>query len=193
MKNVEINQANWAKYPNSIKVNELDWEKGICYSEERMTQLNSPFNFSKEDIEEIKQTKIFLAADGKKFNSFEYVSNFLVIYDYFLTNSFFKLVDQLLSFQQDSILYLTVEKRINFCLEGHEFKVCSPFHQHFLTHLFAEKPTFDPKTGVTIPISPFHSRQIEINFPQYFNYERSDRLELWEITKRKKNSTMKKK
>lgn len=101
-----------------------------------------------------------------------------MIYEEFLTNALFEKLKDLL---RGRVLYLAMEKRINFALDGLEWRVYSRCYNHFMLHLTAEEPTFDPITGIRIPKSVFSFKRIPIGFTQYFDYERVDELHLWEI------------
>ncbi len=79
--------------------------------------------------------------------------------------------------------YFSMEKRENFCLDtdGRSFRSYARAYEDLMLHLNAEKDEIDPWTQKTVPKSIFSYKEIPITFPQFFSYDRSDQLILFEI------------
>ncbi|KAF4524439.1 hypothetical protein B566_EDAN013457 [Ephemera danica] len=98
------------------------------------------------------RTSIVLAAD--------------VIYDDILTEAFVKTLKRLLSTPPSKTVYMALEKRYVFTLA--DFDSVAPCFEHFLRCI--DKPDF-----------PWKLESISCDFPQYFNYQRTNELAMWKI------------
>ena len=124
------------------------------------------FNWSQQDISNLKRTNRIIAAD--------------CIYDEALTIAFLKTILSLclISEEKEIRIFIAVEKRLNFTFE--DLDVTSPCYNHFiklLTHLELHNNLNDcwKIDGL------FKFKQSE-PFGQFLYYERTNLLELWEIT-----------
>ncbi|KAG1668719.1 Methyltransferase-like protein 22 [Nymphon striatum] len=142
--NIERNQELYnyllmKKELPDIFVKKLDWsESEICW------------NLEKEDLEELFNTDILIAAD--------------VIYQENITDDFFATVMKLMMNGKSKVLYLSLEKRINFTL--HAMDVVAPAYQYFLDWL-SELSSTDSK---------WVAKRITTMFEKYFDYNRVPQL-----------------
>ncbi|CAH3019547.1 unnamed protein product [Porites evermanni] len=113
------------------------------------------FCWTKEDQEVLKNATVVLAAD--------------VIYDDSLTDAFIGTFLRLMEANKPITLLLTIERRLNFTLE--ELAVTSPAYNYFLSRI-KELETKEQRLS---------TRKLDIDFPNYLQYERVKELELWEI------------
>lgn len=111
------------------------------------------FGWDNEDKDHLSNVSILLAAD--------------VIYDNKLTDAFFETVLWLMNRNLRKTLYLSIEKRINFTIEA--LDVVSPAYDYF-------------QQCLTRLETKLNAQQIKVDFPQYFQYERNPKLELWRFT-----------
>ncbi|XP_073246498.1 methyltransferase-like protein 22 [Porites lutea] len=113
------------------------------------------FCWTKEDQEVLKNVTVVVAAD--------------VIYDDSLTDAFIGTFLRLMEANKQITLLLTIERRLNFTLE--ELAVTSPAYNYFLSRI-KELETKEQRLS---------TRKLDIDFPNYLQYERVKELELWEI------------
>ncbi|XP_031561304.1 methyltransferase-like protein 22 [Actinia tenebrosa] len=137
-------------YNRVVKVRQLDWTKDCLPEDEGGCE----FGWSNEDRHELDKITVLIAAD--------------VIYDNQLTDAFFKKVVHYLHKNDSAVLYITIEKRLNFTLEFLE--VSCPAYDHFINTL--QKLESE---------QVLQSRKIPTSFKQFLEYERVKELELWEI------------
>ncbi|KAL1924697.1 uncharacterized protein VTP21DRAFT_4351 [Calcarisporiella thermophila] len=140
------------KNVGSIKVRYLDWldkNNPLLRGEDPVKK--SLFSWTQENLQEVAKAKVILAAD--------------VIYDDVLTDAFIYFITQLLSLRQDRVLYISMEKRINFSLD--QLKEVAEAYEHFFNAL---------------QNSDLKAEQINIDFPKWFDYIRTKELELWKIS-----------
>lgn len=133
------------------------------------------FAWTKEDLEHLQALDFVIAADGKyatRRRLSSKINGLLeVIYDESATDALIHKMARLLKPKQKRpILLLSVEKRINFTLE--ELKATAPAYDYFRKKL----EIHDPNYGCT-----FRAEQVNIDFPTYFEYDRTHDLELWKI------------
>jgi len=101
-----------------------------------------------------------------------------VIYDESLTDAFLLSLKYLLM-PPRRILYLALEKRINFCFNDGNFGIFAKSYEYFLQRL--QSANFDVAIGGVKRSFSFRAQKLPVNFPQYFNYVRTQELELWQI------------
>lgn len=116
-------------------------------------------NWSDEINQTILNTDIILAAD--------------VIYDDVLTDAFIKTLEVILQKSLSSrkqIVYVALEKRYVFTVA--DMDTCAPCYEYFLQEFHKLKIKHIHWTIESIPI----------DFPQFFDYERTNALVLWKIS-----------
>jgi hypothetical protein len=84
----------------------------------------------------------------------------------------------------DKVLYLSIEKRINFSLT--DMSPSSPAYDYFRTFFDESAAACDEEVPGT---TPFIGTRILSHFPQYLPYVRVPQLELWEIRLRSSSGT----
>ncbi|XP_065900025.1 methyltransferase-like protein 22 [Dysidea avara] len=140
----------------SVLVRKLDWL-------EPTPPQDGNNKWSQQDLTLLSHTNIIMAAD--------------VIYDDDITDAFFSCLTYLYSdvfTTQSPLVYVALEKRINFTLE--HLAAVSPAHQHFMQCITRHHMT---QHGSSIK---FTANQIPLqNITHCFNYDRSDHMEVWEL------------
>jgi hypothetical protein len=97
-----------------------------------------------------------------------------LVYSEDLTDALFKHLDSILG--DSNVFILALEKRINFSLE--ELVDTSKAYDHFLSFLNSG--------GREEEGTLFRGRRVDVTtLPQYFEYDRVEELELWEIVREK--------
>ncbi|PFX31866.1 Methyltransferase-like protein 22 [Stylophora pistillata] len=147
--NIAANSHLFRYGSEAVTVHELDWEKKGLPTE------NDPFCWTMEDQKMFKGISVVLAAD--------------VIYDDSLTDAFIETVLHLFEQKPDIVLYLTMEKRLNFTLK--DLAVTCPAYSHFIERINELENKQKTLTA----------RKLSMEFPKYLQYERVKELELWEI------------
>lgn len=143
--NVNYNEVLNKKY-SCIKIRELDWTSSDPL------QSNGKFGWSEEDKNELCQVNVVIAAD--------------VIYQDKLTDSFLKTLEWLETWTSFKVLYIAMEKRINFTLET--VSEASPAYDYFHSQL----QKMENKYNICC-----------LNdFPQFLQYDKVPQLELWRIS-----------
>lgn len=115
-------------------------------------------NWSDDINKTIMNTDIILAAD--------------VIYDDELTDAFIKTLEVILntsSPNRKKIVYVALEKRYVFTVA--DMDTCAPCYEYFLNEFYKLKTKH----------SHWTIEAISIDFPQFFDYERTNALVLWKI------------
>jgi predicted nicotinamide N-methyase len=99
-----------------------------------------------------------------------------VVYDNELTDAFFNVVHQFME-ASPKVLILTIEQRINFLTD----RMCCacPAYEYFQEALVELKER-GRKNGVH-----YQTEQLEVNFAQCIEYERSEFCEIWKISSSK--------
>ncbi|XP_078096515.1 methyltransferase-like protein 22 [Mustelus asterias] len=154
-RNIIVNKHIYGAAGGEIKVRELDWLRDdLC------TDTKNPHCWSEEEIAHLYDyTNVLLAAD--------------VFYDDDLTDAFFQTIYRILSnLKNRSIIYLSVEKRLNFTLR--KMDVTCDAYDHFRLCLADLENINDGKTKFIV-------EAIKLTFPQFLFYERVEQLELWKI------------
>lgn len=147
-----IMNSHLFKYGSGVVlVRELDWLKHeICTAPGE-----GAFCWTKEDKEVLKEVSVILAAD--------------VIYDDSLTDAFIETVLRFLEATTQVVLFLAIEKRVNFTLK--DLAVTSPAYNHFRRRI-EKLENMEQR---------LKARKLNTDFPKYLHYERVKELELWEI------------
>ncbi|KAM4697788.1 methyltransferase-like protein 22 [Rhinophrynus dorsalis] len=155
-RNVTLNRCLTDPTGGEVKVKELDWLKN-----ELCTDTESPYSWTEEEIADLyDHTSVILAAD--------------VFYDDDLTDALFKTLYRISHASRNPCtIYLSIEKRLNFTIR-HMDITCDAYN-HFRLCLNNFKHIRDGKLKWTAEI-------IMPTFPQFFSYERIDKLELWKIS-----------
>ncbi|KAL5473241.1 hypothetical protein EMCRGX_G027698 [Ephydatia muelleri] len=136
-----------------ILVRELDWTKPF--------QATGAYSWTDSDYQKLKDVSCIIAAD--------------VVYDNSITDAFFQCLVALTTKVAHSVcILISLEKRINFTLEN--MAPASPAYQYFRHCLSRE---YTDSLGRQLI---FSARQLGADFPQSFEYERVEQLELWELT-----------
>jgi len=140
--------------------NTFSWENYL-----KSPNNKSEFRWKKEDMEELNKITIVIGAD--------------IIYDEYITDALFESLSTWMNRNNRVTFYLAMERRINFCLDGKEFRIYSKSHEYFLQHIISNDEVITSKKE-----SNFYGEKIDLNnVPQYsINYERTPELELWKIT-----------
>ncbi|TTY71119.1 Methyltransferase-like protein 22 [Bagarius yarrelli] len=139
-----------------VKVRQLDWT-----TDDFFTDADCEFGWMEDEIADLHDnTTLIVAAD--------------VCYDDDLTDALFRTLYRICSnLRHSSTIYISLEKRMNFTLR--HMDVSCEAYDHFrrcleqLTELREEEPRFT--------LSP-----VSCSFPQFFQYERVDQLELWKVS-----------
>ncbi|XP_022095492.1 methyltransferase-like protein 22 isoform X2 [Acanthaster planci] len=134
-----------------VQVRELDW-----FQSTKSSDHPGPFQWSKKDIEKLGEVTVIIAAD--------------VVYDDDLTDAFFNTLIRLMSSGKDKTAFIALEKRLNFTIE--DLNVTCKAYDHFQLHINRLVSSQDVKYCV---------EQLPVNFPQCFQYCRTEQLELWKM------------
>ncbi|CAL9152527.1 unnamed protein product [Musa hybrid cultivar] len=169
--NTHINSSLLKFRENSVRVRELDWKESWpppsitadLPSQHRSSK--SRYLWASLEIEEAENATVLLAAD--------------VIYSDELTDSFFSMVEKLMSRGSQKVLYLALEKRYNFSMD--ELDVVANGYSHFRSFFVEDEDHSEHIDGLR---PGFLGKQIDLaEIPQYIReYERGKDLELWKIT-----------
>ncbi|GAV64494.1 Methyltransf_16 domain-containing protein [Cephalotus follicularis] len=162
--NVQLN-SGVVNYQAAIHVRELDWMN--FWPPKVIVETSSSqrwYSWTSSEIEEAQRASLLLAAD--------------VIYSDNLTDSFFHMLERLMSVGANKVLYLALEKRYNFSLDDHD--VVANGYSRFRSY-FAEEgdsEAFDPESSPS-----FVGKRVDLTIiPQYMEeYDRGSDVELWEI------------
>uniref|UniRef100_A0A1D1ZIA6 Methyltransferase-like protein 22 n=1 Tax=Anthurium amnicola TaxID=1678845 RepID=A0A1D1ZIA6_9ARAE len=167
--NAHLNSSMFKYHEASIHVRELDWRKSwppsCADADEFPAEHWSKYTWTSLEIEEAEGVSLLLAAD--------------VIYSEELTDSFFSVVESLMSRGSDKVLYLALEKRYNFSLD--DLDVVANGYLHFRSFL-RDKEECSWHGDASSPC--FVGERIDLALiPQYVcEYERGKDLEIWKIT-----------
>ena len=152
VENVSFRKLNW------FNVNHIPNERSInLFTSNLNSQDNhSEFSWTDNDNWIIGKTNVIIAAD--------------CIYDEILTEKIFHVIFALsdLSNANPVVVFMSVEKRLNFTLE--KLDIAAPSYEHFCDIL----QSFSNSINI-------HITNVPLDFPIYIDYERSKYLELWRI------------
>ncbi|XP_017562451.1 methyltransferase-like protein 22 isoform X1 [Pygocentrus nattereri] len=139
-----------------VKVRQLDWT-----ADDFLTDADAEFGWSEEEVADLHDNTTFvIAAD--------------VCYDDDLTDALFQTLYRITSnLRSPSTAYFSIEKRLNFTLR--HMDVSCEAYNHFRLCL---KQLADMKDGKM----KFTVEPVPCSFPQSFQYERVDQLELWKVS-----------
>ncbi|XP_073799744.1 methyltransferase-like protein 22 isoform X3 [Danio rerio] len=102
-----------------------------------------------------------------------------VCYDDDLTDALFRTIYRLSSnMRKPSTAYISIEKRLNFTLQ--HMDVSCEAYDHFRHCLDQLQQMKDGKMNFKVEL-------VKISFPQFFQYERVEQLELWKVTAERLN------
>ncbi|XP_008795876.1 methyltransferase-like protein 22 isoform X2 [Phoenix dactylifera] len=166
--NVELNSDLLKFREPSIYIRELDWKETwppnlqTC---DFSSQPRTRYSWASSEIQEAERATLLLAAD--------------VIYSDELTDSFFSILERLMAWGSEKVLYLALEKRYNFSLE--ELDVVANGYAHFRS-LLKDGEEYGGHGDTMLP--RFVGELINLGqIPQYIReYERGKDLEIWKIT-----------
>ncbi|XP_026993926.2 methyltransferase-like protein 22 isoform X1 [Tachysurus fulvidraco] len=156
-RNVHLNQRYIAASDErSVKVRQLDWT-----TDDFLTDADSVFSWSEDEISDLHDnTTVIIAAD--------------VCYDDDLTDALFRTLYRISSnLRHSSTAYISMEKRLNFTLR--HMDVSCEAYDHFRRRLEQITQLREKETRFTV--SP-----VSCSFPQFFQYERVNQLELWKVS-----------
>ncbi|KAF4092528.1 hypothetical protein AMELA_G00022030 [Ameiurus melas] len=156
-RNVHLNQHYIATSDeHGVKVRQLDWT-----TDDFLTDADSEFGWSEDEISDLyDNTTVIIAAD--------------VCYDNDLTDALFRTLYRISSnLRHSSTAYISIEKRLNFTLR--HMDVSCETYDHFRHCLEQITELREKKTRFTV--SP-----VSCSFPQFFQYERVNQLELWKVS-----------
>lgn len=139
-----------------VKVRQLDWT-----TDDFLTDADSEFGWSEDEISDLyDNTTVIIAAD--------------VCYDNDLTDALFRTLYRISSnLRHSSTAYISIEKRLNFTLR--HMDVSCETYDHFRHCL--EQITELREKKMRFTVSP-----VSCSFPQFFQYERVNQLELWKVS-----------
>ncbi|WOL17315.1 methyltransferase-like protein 22 isoform X1 [Canna indica] len=167
--NTHLNSSLLKFQENSVRIRELDWKDSwppnmaVNFpSRDRLPK--SRYLWNPLEIEEAESATVLLAAD--------------VIYSDELTDSFFSMLEKLMSRGSEKVLYLALEKRYNFSLD--ELDVVANGYSYF--RCFFDDGDHGKDNNGMLP--RFLGKQIDLTvIPQYIKeYDRGKDLEMWKIT-----------
>ncbi|XP_053507908.1 methyltransferase-like protein 22 isoform X2 [Ictalurus furcatus] len=156
-RNVHLNQHYIAASDErGVKVRQLDWT-----TDDFLTDADSEFGWSEDEISDLyDNTTVIIAAD--------------VCYDNDLTDALFRTLYRISSnLCHSSTAYISIEKRLNFTLR--HMDVSCETYDHFRRCL--EQITELREKKMRFTVSP-----VSCSFPQFFQYERVNQLELWKVS-----------
>ncbi|MQL91431.1 hypothetical protein Taro_024042 [Colocasia esculenta] len=163
--NAHLNSFMFKHHEASVHVHELDWKKSWPPSAETcdLAAKRSEYSWTLSEIEEAERVSLLLAAD--------------VIYSDELTDSFFSVLESLMSRGSKKVLYMSLEKRFNFSLD--DLDVVANGYLHFRSFLRDEECSRLEDSSTAC----FMAKQIDLaGLPQYIReYERGKDLEIWKI------------
>lgn len=120
-------------------------------------------------LQVLPQVKWVIAADGKFFLLFEQspvLPHIAVVYDDHLTDAFVQTIVKLLDVPPQRTILVALEKRYVFTIR--DCDTCAPCFDYFMEKLENLRKVVVEK--------------VELDFPQYFQYDRCKELVLWKIT-----------
>ncbi|KAK3553100.1 hypothetical protein QTP86_031509, partial [Hemibagrus guttatus] len=156
-RNVRLNQHyTAASDERGVKVRQLDWT-----ADDFLTDADSEFGWSEDEISDLHDnTTVIIAAD--------------VCYDDDLTDALFRTLYRISSnLRHSSTAYISIEKRLNFTLR--HMDVSCEAYDRFCRCLQQITQLGEKETRFTV--SP-----VSCSFPQFFQYERVNQLELWKVS-----------
>ncbi|XP_056609923.1 methyltransferase-like protein 22 [Triplophysa dalaica] len=155
-RNVNLNKQHFEPQESEIRVRQLDW-----LADDFCTDPDSEFCWTEAEKADLHDNTAFvIAAD--------------VCYDDDLTDGLFKTLYRITSnLKCPSITYLSLEKRLNFTLR--HMDVSCEAYDHFRHCLDQLEQMTDGKNKFTV-------EAVKSSFPQFFQYERVELLELWKVT-----------
>lgn len=155
-RNVNLNKQHFESQESVIKVRQLDW-----IADDFCTDPDLEFCWTEAEIADLHDNTAFvIAAD--------------VCYDDDLTDGLFKTLYRITShMRRSSTIYLSLEKRLNFTLR--HMDVSCEAYDHFRHCLDQLEMMTDGKMNFTVEL-------VKSSFPQFFQYERVEQLELWKVT-----------
>ncbi|XP_052405769.1 methyltransferase-like protein 22 [Carassius gibelio] len=155
-RNVTLNKQHFEPQESEIRVRQLDW-----MADDLCTDADLDFCWTDAEIGDLHDNTTFvIAAD--------------VCYDDDLTDALFKTLYRLASNMQHPITtYISIEKRLNFTLR--HMDVSCEAYDHFHHCLDQLQQMTDGKMS-------FMVEPVKSSFPQFFQYERVEQLELWKVT-----------
>ncbi|XP_030646543.1 methyltransferase-like protein 22 [Chanos chanos] len=155
-RNVNLNKHLLEPTGGHVKVCLLDW-----MTDDLCTDPELDFCWTEEDVANLyDNTTYIIAAD--------------VCYDDDLTDALFRTLYRITSnLRNPCTLYFSIEKRLNFTLR--HMDVSCEAYDHFRHCLDELQSMADGKMKFTV-------ESVESSFPQFFQYERVEQLELWKVT-----------
>ncbi|XP_036446151.1 LOW QUALITY PROTEIN: methyltransferase-like protein 22 [Colossoma macropomum] len=155
-RNVALNSHYTEPAERGLKVRQLDWT-----ADDFLTDTDTEFGWSEEEVADLHDNTTFvIAAD--------------VCYDDDLTDALFRTLYRITSnLRNPCTAYFSIEKRLNFTLR--HMDVSCEAYDHFRLCL---KQLADMKDGKM----KFTVEPVPCSFPQFFQYERVDQLELWKVS-----------
>uniref|UniRef100_A0A673IUL5 Methyltransferase-like protein 22 n=1 Tax=Sinocyclocheilus rhinocerous TaxID=307959 RepID=A0A673IUL5_9TELE len=155
-RNVTLNKQHFEPQESEIRVRQLDW-----MADDFCTDADLEFCWTDAEIVDLHDNTTFvIAAD--------------VCYDDNLTDALFRTLYRLASnMRHPSTTYISIEKRLNFTLR--HMDVSCEAYDHFRHCLDQLQQMTDGKMNFTL-------EPVKSSFPQFFQYERVEQLELWKVT-----------
>ncbi|TRY92879.1 hypothetical protein DNTS_009312 [Danionella cerebrum] len=155
-RNVTLNRQHFETQERDIKVRQLDW-----VADDFSTDADVKFSWTDAEVADLHDNATFvIAAD--------------VCYDDDLTDAFFRTLYRLsCNMRHPSTTFISIEKRLNFTLQ--HLDVSCEAYDHFRHCLDQLQEMKDGKMRFTV-------ESVKSCFPQFFQYERVDQLELWKVT-----------
>ncbi|XP_039980238.1 methyltransferase-like protein 22 isoform X2 [Xiphias gladius] len=149
-RNVTLNRHMTEPAGGDVRVRQLDWlQHGLC------TDTDVEFSWTEEEVADMyNNTSFIIAAD--------------VCYDDDLTDGLFRTLYQLCSnFTQTCMIFISIEKRMNFTLQ--HMDVSCEAYNHF-SHCMSQLQ------GLVDGRCSFRVEQLPSNFTQFLVYERIEQL-----------------
>ncbi|XP_076839588.1 methyltransferase-like protein 22 isoform X2 [Brachyhypopomus gauderio] len=141
---------------HEVKVRHLDWT-----ADDFPPDVDSQFGWSGDEVAQLHDDATFLMAAD-------------VCYDDDLTDALFRTLYRITSnLHHPSTAYFCIEKRLNFTLR--HMDVSCEAYDHFHHRLQQLASLSDGKTRFVVARLP-------CSFPQVFQYERVDQLEIWKVS-----------
>ncbi|XP_051573154.1 methyltransferase-like protein 22 isoform X2 [Myxocyprinus asiaticus] len=155
-RNVTLNKQHFESQESEIRVRQLDWmASDFC------TDADLEFCWTEAEVEDLHDNTTFLIAAD-------------VCYDDDLTDALFRTLYRIIgNLRHPSTTYISIEKRLNFTLR--HMDVSCEAYDHFRHCLDELQQMTDGKTNFLI-------EPVKRSFPQFFQYERVEQLELWKVT-----------
>ncbi|XP_012682605.2 methyltransferase-like protein 22 [Clupea harengus] len=155
-RNVTINRHLTEAKASEVRVRQLDWT-----GDDFCTDAEVAYAWTEDEVADLhNETSLIMAAD--------------VCYDDELTDALFRMLYRITSnLRNQSTVYLSIEKRLNFTLRHME--VSCEAYDHFRHCLDELHDMEDGKMQYCV-------EQVLSPFPQFFQYERVEHLELWKVS-----------